>query len=120
MNTRRLGRLVWLLTLALGWGAAMPASAERIASKPDTASDSRAADLARARSLLEDATGTPILGYRAPSFSISRANPWAFDCIAQAGHRYSSSVYPVRHDHYGMPDAPRFARRSASSFRSSS
>jgi hypothetical protein len=51
MNTRRSGRLVWLLTLALGWGAAMPASAERIASKPDTASDSRAADLARATDL---------------------------------------------------------------------
>jgi polysaccharide deacetylase family protein (PEP-CTERM system associated) len=69
------------------------------------------ADLTRARSVLQDATGTPILGYRAPSFSISRANPWAFDCIAQAGHRYSSSVYPVRHDHYGVPDAPRFAYR---------
>jgi peptidoglycan/xylan/chitin deacetylase (PgdA/CDA1 family) len=45
---------------------------------------------------------------RAPSFSIGHANPWAFDCIAEAGYRYSSSVYPVRHDHYGMPDAPRF------------
>jgi polysaccharide deacetylase family protein (PEP-CTERM system associated) len=78
-----------------------------------TALDPRAflADLTRAKSVLEEATGAPVYGYRAPSFSISHANPWAFDCIAQAGHRYSSSVYPVRHDHYGMPDAPRFAHR---------
>ena len=48
-------------------------------------------------------------GYRAPSFSIGPDNPWAFDCIAEAGYRYSSSVYPIRHDHYGVPDAPRFA-----------
>ncbi len=47
-------------------------------------------------------------GYRAPSFSIGHGNLWAFDCIAAAGYRYSSSIYPVRHDHYGMPDAPRF------------
>ena len=52
-----------------------------------------------------------VRGYRAPSFSIGRNNLWAFDCIADAGYRYSSSVYPVRHDHYGMPDAPRFPYR---------
>jgi polysaccharide deacetylase family protein (PEP-CTERM system associated) len=69
------------------------------------------ADLQRAKAVLEDVTGHEVQGYRAPSFSISRANEWAFDCIAQAGHRYSSSVYPIRHDHYGMPDAPRFAHR---------
>jgi polysaccharide deacetylase family protein (PEP-CTERM system associated) len=69
------------------------------------------ADLARAKAILEDVCGGPVQGYRAPSFSISRGNEWAFDCIAQSGHRYSSSVYPVRHDHYGMPDAPRFAYR---------
>jgi polysaccharide deacetylase family protein (PEP-CTERM system associated) len=50
-------------------------------------------------------------GYRAPSFSIGHANPWAFDALQAAGYRYSSSVYPVRHDHYGMPDAPRFPYR---------
>lgn len=66
------------------------------------------ADIRRAKQLLEDTAGVEVLGYRAPSFSIGRANPWAFDCIAEAGYRYSSSVYPVRHDHYGMPDAPRF------------
>jgi polysaccharide deacetylase family protein (PEP-CTERM system associated) len=48
-------------------------------------------------------------GYRAPSFSIGTGNLWAFDCLARAGYRYSSSIYPIRHDHYGMPDSPRFA-----------
>lgn len=69
------------------------------------------ADIVRAKKLLEDIVGHPVHGYRAPSFSISSSNLWAFDCIARAGYRYSSSVYPVRHDHYGMPDAPRFAHR---------
>ena len=69
------------------------------------------ADIRRAKALLEHITGSEVKGYRAPSFSIGAATPWAFDCIAQAGYRYSSSVYPVRHDHYGAPDAPRFAYR---------
>ena len=60
------------------------------------------------RSLLEDIGGQPVRGYRAPSFSIGARNLWAFDVLLEAGYRYSSSVYPVRHDHYGMPDAPRF------------
>ncbi|HET9978260.1 MAG TPA: XrtA system polysaccharide deacetylase [Burkholderiaceae bacterium] len=66
-------------------------------------------DIDRARKLLQDIGGVPVEGYRAPSFSIGTANLWAFDSLARAGYRYSSSVYPVRHDHYGMPDAPRFA-----------
>lgn len=66
-------------------------------------------DISRAKNLLEDLSGTSVHGYRAPSFSIDQSNPWAFDCLLQAGYRYSSSVYPVKHDHYGMPDAPRFA-----------
>jgi polysaccharide deacetylase family protein (PEP-CTERM system associated) len=69
------------------------------------------ADIRRAKALLEDIIGAEVKGYRAPSFSIGAATPWAFDCIAAAGYRYSSSVYPVRHDHYGAPDAPRFAYR---------
>ena len=68
-------------------------------------------DIVRAKRLLEDLTGTPVKGYRAPSFSIDGRNPWAFDCLEKSGHVYSSSVYPVRHDHYGMPDAPRFRYR---------
>jgi polysaccharide deacetylase family protein (PEP-CTERM system associated) len=63
-------------------------------------------DIRRAKSLLEDIGGQPVLGYRAPSFSIGYSNPWAFDVLQEAGYRYSSSVYPVQHDHYGMPDAP--------------
>lgn len=69
------------------------------------------ADVRHARLLLEDIGGTPVVGYRAPSFSIDHRNPWAFDALIDAGYRYSSSVYPVRHDHYGMPDAPRHAYR---------
>lgn len=65
-------------------------------------------DVQRAKALLEDIGGRAVQGYRAPSFSIGHGNPWAFDVLLQAGYRYSSSVYPVQHDHYGMPDAPRF------------
>ena len=67
------------------------------------------ADVGRAKKLLEDLSGQAVIGYRAPSFSIGSANLWAFDCLRRAGYRYSSSVYPIRHDHYGMPDSPRFA-----------
>ncbi len=65
-------------------------------------------DVRRAKCLLEDLGGRPVHGYRAPSFSIGHSNPWAFDVLLESGYRYSSSVYPVQHDHYGMPDAPRF------------
>lgn len=69
-------------------------------------------DVERAKKLLEDLAGRAVLGYRAPSFSIDERNRgWAFEALARCGHRYSSSVYPIRHDHYGMPDAPRFAHR---------
>lgn len=67
------------------------------------------ADIVRSKALLEDLSGQEVVGYRAPSFSINDQNLWALDCLAQAGYRYSSSIYPVQHDHYGMPDAPRFA-----------
>lgn len=67
------------------------------------------ADVSRAKALLEDLGGQPVLGYRAPSFSIGKSNLWAFDVLLETGHRYSSSVYPIQHDHYGMPDSPRFA-----------
>lgn len=68
-------------------------------------------DITRAKALLEDIGGVAVRGYRAPSFSIGPGNLWAFDELAATGHAYSSSVYPVRHDHYGMPDAPRFVHR---------
>lgn len=66
------------------------------------------ADIERAKALLEDLGGVAVQGYRAPSFSIGQANLWAFDVLQEAGYRYSSSVYPIAHDHYGMPDSPRF------------
>jgi len=66
-------------------------------------------DITRAKILLEDLGGVAVKGYRAPSFSIGRGNLWALECLSEAGYRYSSSVYPIRHDHYGMPEAPRFA-----------
>jgi len=72
-----------------------------------------AADIGRAKGVLEDIGGVAVHGYRAPSFSIGAGNLWAFDSLARAGYRYSSSIYPIRHDHYGMPDAPRFAHRRA-------
>lgn len=69
------------------------------------------ADIELAKKLLEDISGQEVRGYRAPSFSIGEGNLWAFDCLERAGYRYSSSIYPIHHDHYGMPDAPRFAHR---------
>jgi polysaccharide deacetylase family protein (PEP-CTERM system associated) len=70
------------------------------------------ADVERAKGVLEDLCGTEVAGYRAPSFSIGPGNLWALDTLARAGYRYSSSIYPIRHDHYGMPDAPRFAHQA--------
>lgn len=66
-------------------------------------------DIRSAKALLEDIGGQAVLGYRAPSFSIGSANLWALDELLDAGYRYSSSIYPIAHDHYGMPEAPRFA-----------
>ena len=70
-----------------------------------------AADLAKTRTILEDAGGAPISGYRAPSFSIDARTPWAHEVLAEQGYRYSSSVAPIVHDHYGWREAPRFAFR---------
>jgi polysaccharide deacetylase family protein (PEP-CTERM system associated) len=66
-------------------------------------------DVTRAKRLLEDISGVAVNGYRAPSFSIGHGNMWALESLSEAGYRYSSSIYPIRHDHYGMPNAPRFA-----------
>ncbi|HEX8388035.1 MAG TPA: XrtA system polysaccharide deacetylase [Sphingomonas sp.] len=73
--------------------------------------DAFRADLARARGALEDAGGVAVTGYRAPSFSMDARTPWAHAVLAEAGYAYSSSVAPVRHDHYGWRDAPRYAFR---------
>lgn len=72
-------------------------------------------DVKKTQAILEDISGVAIKGYRAPSFSIDHRTPWAHAVLADLGYRYSSSVYPVKHDHYGMPDAPRFAYKIADS-----
>jgi polysaccharide deacetylase family protein (PEP-CTERM system associated) len=68
-------------------------------------------DVLRTKGILEDRTGKPVRGYRAPSYSIGERNLWALDVLHESGHQYSSSIYPIRHDLYGMPAAPRFAFR---------
>lgn len=73
--------------------------------------DAFAADIARARKVLEDTTGQRVTGYRAPSFSIDARTPWAHEVLAEQGYVYSSSVAPIVHDHYGWREAPRFAFR---------
>jgi len=65
-------------------------------------------DLYRAKSLLEELGGEAVIGYRAPSFSINEKNKWAFDVMREVGISYSSSTYPIKHDHYGVPHWPRF------------
>lgn len=66
------------------------------------------ADVTRTKAFLEDLSGVAVNGYRAASYSIGRSNLWAHDVLAETGHRYSSSIAPIRHDLYGMPEAPRF------------
>lgn len=70
-------------------------------------------DVMRARSLLEDIGAVPVRGYRAASYSIGADTPWAHDVLANAGYSYSSSVVPIRHDHYGSPDVSRFPYSAA-------
>lgn len=69
------------------------------------------ADLEMARKAIEDSTGRSPRGYRAPSFSIDARTPWAHQVLAEQGYAYSSSVAPIRHDHYGWRESPRFAWR---------
>lgn len=69
------------------------------------------ADIRRARQKLEDCAGVVVQGYRAPTFSIGPSTPWAHVILAEEGYRYSSSVYPVRHDLYGAPGTPRHPHR---------
>jgi polysaccharide deacetylase family protein (PEP-CTERM system associated) len=74
----------------------------------DQSADEFREDIRRTRGLLEGIAGVPVIGYRAASFSISAATPWAHEVLASEGFRYSSSIYPIHHDHYGSPDAGRY------------
>ncbi len=67
------------------------------------------AELRDSRRLLEDLSGRPVGGFRAPTFSLTRRTAWGIDVLADCGYSYDSSVYPVRHDRYGVPGAPRWA-----------
>ena len=67
----------------------------------------------RAKKLLEDVTGSAVLGYRAASYSIVRRSLWALDTLVELGFAYDSSIFPVRHDRYGIPDAERSPHRLA-------
>jgi polysaccharide deacetylase family protein (PEP-CTERM system associated) len=67
-----------------------------------------AGELRRSRDVLEQLTGEAVVGYRAPTFSIGRQTAWAIDVLAERGFQYDSSIYPVWHDRYGMPQAPRY------------
>ncbi len=66
-------------------------------------------DTRQARQAIEDAAGQEIFGYRAPTFSIDSDSLWALEILAEEGFLYDSSIFPIRHDLYGMPNAPRFA-----------
>ena len=68
-------------------------------------------DVRAARSTLEDITGQPVLGFRAPSFSIVATSLWALDVLIEEGYVYDTSIFPIHHDRYGIPDAPRHVHR---------
>jgi len=66
-------------------------------------------DTSKAKTILEDISGKPVLGYRAPSYSITKHSLWALDILGELGFTYDSSIFPIMHDNYGIPDAPRFS-----------
>lgn len=71
-------------------------------------------DIRRAKSTLEEISGARVLGYRAPTFSVVERTRWALDVLRDEGFAYDASVFPIRHDRYGIPDAPRRPHRIAS------
>ncbi len=74
----------------------------------DLSPDELRQDLETARKSLEDASGQPVIGYRAPTFSVMEKTFWSLDVLQETGHLYDASIYPIHHDRYGIPDAPRF------------
>jgi polysaccharide deacetylase family protein (PEP-CTERM system associated) len=70
-----------------------------------------AEDVKRAKKVIEDAAGTDVIGYRAPTFSVVRQTLWSLEVLMEAGFRYDSSIFPIIHDRYGISDAPRFPHR---------
>lgn len=74
--------------------------------------DGLRAELRDSRRLLEDLAGRPVVGFRAPTFSLTRRTAWAIDVLSECGYDYDSSVYPIHHDRYGVPEAPRWTHRA--------
>ncbi len=72
-----------------------------------------AEDIRRAKKVIEDVAGVSVIGYRAPTFSVTRETLWSLEALVEAGFRYDSSIFPIVHDRYGIPDAPRFPHRRA-------
>jgi polysaccharide deacetylase family protein (PEP-CTERM system associated) len=68
-------------------------------------------DVRRAKAVVEDAAGRAVAGYRAPSFSVVKSTLWALDVLIEEGYRYDASIFPIHHDRYGIPDAPRHIHR---------
>jgi polysaccharide deacetylase family protein (PEP-CTERM system associated) len=66
-------------------------------------------DVRRAKTIIEDAGGQAVHGYRAPSFTVTRRSMWALEVLAEEGYTYDSSIFPIHHDRYGIPDADRHA-----------
>ena len=65
-------------------------------------------DTRRSKQILEEISGQEVTGYRAPTYSITRDTLWALDILVELGFKYDSSIFPIYHDNYGIPDAPRF------------
>ena len=70
-------------------------------------------DVRRAKAVAEDASGHAVVGYRAPSFSVIKSTLWALDVLLEEGYEYDASIFPIHHDRYGIPDAPRHIHRIA-------
>src|SRR5207244_6938933 len=64
-------------------------------------------DTRRAKNVIEQISSQPVYGYRAPTYSVIDSSVWALEILAELGFAYDSSIYPIRHDRYGMPGAPR-------------
>jgi len=73
----------------------------------DQTADAFREDIRRAKRTIEDLGGQPVRGYRAPSYSITKRSLWALDVLVEEGYTYDASIFPIRHDRYGIPDAPR-------------
>lgn len=74
----------------------------------DISPDEFRSDLIKAKSILENIIGKKVIGYRAPSYSITKRSLWALEILSDLGFEYDSSIFPIPHDRYGIPDAPRF------------